>query len=245
MVAPGGDRVAAIYVRAICPESPYWVRAQYRKRRIAKALSAGRALNENDHAWYAKAGRVDIRQVVMPDVLPVVASFVACSSCCIFGTVVSWMPYYLSVEKYWSTQEYSAFYVCWGILGFLGLCLAGWLADRIGRRVGFIAMLIEGAVFMVAMAAGVRVLCPTRRQGGAQSDHRVRSSRGAVYRLRVLAYTHISHGWGRRVGLQLTDLMGYLRRRPGCGAALAGNGGRGLGGISFSRMVFSGASLGA
>jgi MFS family permease len=160
MVAPGGDRVAAIYVRAICPESPYWVRAQYRKRRIAKALSAGRALNENDHAWYAKAGRVDIRQVVMPDVLPVVASFVACSSCCIFGTVVSWMPYYLSVEKYWSTQEYSAFYVCWGILGFLGLCLAGWLADRIGRRVGFIAMLIEGAVFMVAMAAGVRVLCP-------------------------------------------------------------------------------------
>jgi len=58
------------------------------------------------------------------------------------------MPYYLSTEKHWSTQEYSAFYVCWGIVGFFGLWLAGWLADRIGRRIAFVAMLIEGAVFM-------------------------------------------------------------------------------------------------
>jgi MFS family permease len=35
--------------------------------------------------------------------------------------------------------------VCWGIVGFFGLRLAGWLADRIGRRVGF-AMLIQGAI---------------------------------------------------------------------------------------------------
>jgi MFS family permease len=246
MVVPGGDRVAAIYVRAICPESPYWVRAQDRKRRIAKALSAGRALNENDHAWYAKAGRVDIRQVVMPDVLPVVASFVGCSSCCIFGTVGSWMPYYLSVEKHWSTQEYSAFY---GVLGHprLPRPVSGRLArgqDRSARwfhRDADRGRRFHGRHGGRSPGVGAR----TRRQGGAQSDHRVRSSRGAVYRLRVLAYTHISHGWGRRVGLQLTDLMGYLRRRPGCGAALAGNGGRGLGGTSFSRMVFSGASLGA
>ena len=63
-----------------------------------------------------------IRQVFMPDVLPatLVALFVACSSC--------WMPYYLSTEKHWSTQEYSAFYMCWGIVGFFGLWLAGWLA---------------------------------------------------------------------------------------------------------------------
>jgi sugar phosphate permease len=83
----------------------------------------------------------------MPDVLPatLVALFVACSSCCILGAVGSWMPYHLSTEKHWSTQEYSAFYVCWGIVGFFGLWLAGWLADRIGRRVGFIAMLIQGA----------------------------------------------------------------------------------------------------
>ena len=38
-----------------------------------------------------------IKQMFMPDVLPatLVALFVACSSCCIFGTVGSWMPYYL------------------------------------------------------------------------------------------------------------------------------------------------------
>jgi MFS family permease len=150
VMVPGVIALLAIYVRATCPESPYWVRAQDRKRRIAEALSGGGALNEDDQAWYAKVGRVSIRQVFMRDVLPatLVALFVACSSCCIFGTVGSWMPYYLSVEKHWSTQEYSAFYVCWGIVGFFGLCLAGWLADRIGRRVGFIAMLIEGAIFI-------------------------------------------------------------------------------------------------
>ncbi len=150
VMVPGVIALLAIYVRATCPESPYWVRAQDRKRRIAEALSAGGALNEDDQAWYAKVDRVSIRQMFMRDVLPatLVALFVACSSCCIFGTVGSWMPYYLSVEKHWSTREYSAFYVCWGIVGFFGLCLAGWLADRIGRRVGFIAMLIEGAIFI-------------------------------------------------------------------------------------------------
>jgi MFS family permease len=150
VMVPGMIALLAIYVRATCPESPYWVRARDRKRRIAKALSAGGALSDDDQGWYAKAGRVSIKQMFMPDVLPatLVALFVACSSCCIFGTVGSWMPYYLSVEKHWSTQEYSAFYVSWGIVGFFGLCLAGWLADGIGRRVGFIAMLVEGAIFI-------------------------------------------------------------------------------------------------
>ncbi len=150
VMVPGMIALLAIYVRATCPESPYWVRARDRKRQIAKALSAGGALSDDDQGWYAKAGRVSIKQMFMPDVLPatLVALFVACSSCCIFGTVGSWMPYYLSVEKHWSTQEYSAFYVSWGIVGFFGLCLAGWLADGIGRRVGFIAMLVEGAIFI-------------------------------------------------------------------------------------------------
>jgi len=58
------------------------------------------------------------------------------------------MPLYLSSEKHWSTAEYSTFYVFWGLVGFFGLCAAGWLADKIGRRVGFIALLSWGAVFM-------------------------------------------------------------------------------------------------
>jgi MFS family permease len=150
VMVPALIALLAIYIRATCPESPYWVRAQDRKRRIAESLAAGRAVSKDDQAWYTKAGRVGIRQVFMPDVLPatLVALFVACSSCCIFGTVGGWMPYYLSTEKHWSTEEYSAFYVCWGLVGFFGLWLAGWLADKIGRRVGFIAMLVEGAVFI-------------------------------------------------------------------------------------------------
>jgi MFS family permease len=150
VMLPAVIALLAIYIRATCPESPYWVRAQDRKRRIAETRSAGRAINEDDRQWYAKAGAVGIRQVFMPDVLPatLVALFVACSSCCIFGTVGAWMPYYLSTEKHWSTQEYSAFYVWWGIVGFFGLWLAGWLADRAGRRIAFITMLITGAIFM-------------------------------------------------------------------------------------------------
>ena len=150
VMVPGVIASLAIYVRATCPESPYWVRAPDRKRRIAETLAVGGATDAGDRAWFDKAGSVGIRQVFLPDVLPatLVALFVACSSCWISGTVGGWMPYYLSTEKHWSTQEYSAFYVCWGIVGFFGLWVAGWIADKIGRRVGFIVMLIEGVVFM-------------------------------------------------------------------------------------------------
>jgi MFS family permease len=58
------------------------------------------------------------------------------------------MPYYLNAEKHWPTWEYSAFYVGWGISGFFGLVVAGWLADKVGRRWGFIAMLVEGSIFI-------------------------------------------------------------------------------------------------
>ena len=70
VMLPAVIALLAIYFRATCPESPYWVRAQDRKRRIAETRSAGRAINEDDRQWYAKAGAVGIRQVFMPDVLP-------------------------------------------------------------------------------------------------------------------------------------------------------------------------------
>jgi hypothetical protein len=103
----------AIYVRATCPESLYWVRAQDRKRRIADTLVAGGTLSAEDRAWYTKADKVGIRQVFMPDLLPatLVATFVTCCSCCIYGTVGAWMPLHLSTENHWSTAEYSTFYV--------------------------------------------------------------------------------------------------------------------------------------
>ena len=152
VMVPGVIALLAIYVRATCPESPYWVRTQDRKTRVRGALGSGESVSERDRAWFLKADRVGIRQVFMPDTLPstFVALFVACCSTCIFGTVGAWMPLYLSTEKGWSTAEYSAFYVFWGIVGFFGLWLAGWLADRVGRRIAFIALLLEGAVFLTA-----------------------------------------------------------------------------------------------
>jgi MFS family permease len=152
VMVPGVIALIAIYVRATCPESPYWVRAQDRKTRVRTALAKGEPVTETDRAWFFKADKVGIRQVFMPDVLPAlgVALFVACCSCCIYGTVGAWMPLYLATEKHWSTAEYSTFYIFWGLVGFLGLWTAGWLADRVGRRAGFIVTLLQGAVFMTA-----------------------------------------------------------------------------------------------
>ena len=152
VMVPGVIALLAIYVRATCPESPYWVRAQDRKARVRVALQHGMPVSAEDRAWFLKADKVGLSQLFLPDTLPstLVALFVACCSTCIFGTVGGWMPYYLATEKHWSTEEYSWFYVCWGIAGFFGLCLAGWLADRVGRRVGFIVTLLEGAVFLTA-----------------------------------------------------------------------------------------------
>jgi MFS family permease len=152
VIVPGVIALLAIYVRATCPESPYWVRAQDRRTRLRAALRQGEPVSEEDRAWFLKADRVGIRQVFMRDTLPstFVALFVACCSTCIFGTVGAWMPLYLATEKGWSTAEYSAFYVSWGIVGFFGLWTAGWLADRVGRRAGFIVTLLEGAVFLIA-----------------------------------------------------------------------------------------------
>jgi len=150
VMVPGVIALLAIYVRARCPESPYWVRAQDRKQRIKDTLERGGKLSADDEAWYTKAGSIGVRQVFMPDILPatLVALFIATCSCAIFGSVGGWMPLYLATEKHWSTAEYSMFYVFWGISGFFGLCVAGWLADKIGRRLAFVVTLIEGAIFM-------------------------------------------------------------------------------------------------
>ena len=112
-------------------------------------------LSAEDDSWYHKASMgwrqaFGIVPVFRADILPatLVALFIACCSTSIFGTVGGWMPYYLNVEKHWETWEYSAFYIGWGISGFFGLCVAGWLADKVGRRVGFIVTLLEGALFI-------------------------------------------------------------------------------------------------
>jgi MFS family permease len=147
---PAVVALLAVYVRARCPESPYWVRTQDRKQRIRAARAAGEPLSEADRAWMQKADKVPIRQLFLPDMRgnTAVATFVACGSTIIYGTVGGWMPLYLAQERHWSTAEYGTFYIFWGLVGFLGLLASGWISDRFGRRPAFYVMLIQGAVFI-------------------------------------------------------------------------------------------------
>ena len=70
-MVPGVIALLAIYVRATCPESPYWVRAQDRRTRLRAALRQAEPVSEEDRAWFFKADKVGIRQVFMRDTLPV------------------------------------------------------------------------------------------------------------------------------------------------------------------------------
>ena len=149
-VIPSLVALIAIYIRAKCPESPYWVRTQDRKRRIREAQEAGRAIGTEDRAWLDKARKIPLRQLFMPDMWrnTAAATFVACCSTIIYGTVGSWMPLYLAKERGWSTATYGTFYIFWGLVGFLGLLAAGIISDRFGRKPAFYVMLAEGAIFL-------------------------------------------------------------------------------------------------
>ena len=150
-IVPAVIALLAIYVRARCPESPYWVRLQDRKRRIADARAAGQPLEPVDQEWTDKAlGKVPLAQLFAADMWrnTVIATFIACCSTIIYGTVAGWMPIYLAQERHWAPASYGTFYVWWGLVGVLGLIASGWIADRIGRRVAFLVMLTEGMIFL-------------------------------------------------------------------------------------------------
>jgi MFS family permease len=147
---PAVVALIGVYVRAKCPESPYWVRLQDRKRRISEAQASGQLLSAADRDWANKARTTQIKQLFLPDMRKstAIATFIACCSTTIYGTVGGWMPLYLSQERHWATATYGKFYIAWGLVGFLGLLASGWIADKFGRRPAFYVMLAQGAVFM-------------------------------------------------------------------------------------------------
>jgi MFS transporter, putative metabolite:H+ symporter len=140
----------AVYVRLMCPESPYWVRTQDRRRRIQERVATDLTLTADDQAWIAKADKPGWRQLFLPDLLgnTVMATFVASMALVSYSTVGLWMPLFLAQQHHWSTAEYGSFYICWALFATTGFWVGGWMIDVFGRRLGFATLLIEAAIFM-------------------------------------------------------------------------------------------------
>ncbi len=140
----------AIYVRLMCPESPYWVRTQDRKRNIAERLAAGLSLSINDREWIDKTRKPGWRQLFLPDLLPntVMATLVASMALVSYSTVGLWMPLFLSQQHHWTTAQYGSFYIAWALFATTGFWAGGWMIDHLGRRLGFAVLLLEAALFM-------------------------------------------------------------------------------------------------
>jgi MFS transporter, putative metabolite:H+ symporter len=149
-VVPTVIAVLAIYVRLLCPESPYWVRTQDRKHRIRESISANQPLSDADRDWIGKTQRPGWRQLFLPDLLPntVMATFVASMALVSYSTVGLWMPLFLAQQHHWTTAQYGTFYISWALFATTGFWAGGWMIDRFGRRLGFAILLLEAAVFM-------------------------------------------------------------------------------------------------
>jgi len=149
-ILPAVVALLAVYVRLLCPESPYWVRTMDRKQRIKAARTAGQPVSEDDQRWFDKADKVGVSQIFLPDIRrnTILATFVATTNVIAFSTVGLWMPLFLKEAHGWSAAEYGSFYVAWGLIGVVGIAGAGWIIDRFGRRLGFVLMLAQGALFL-------------------------------------------------------------------------------------------------
>jgi MFS family permease len=149
-IPPAVIALVAVYVRFMCPESPYWVRMQDRKNRIRARVARGHALTTDDATWIGKADKSGLRQLFMPDLIrnTLLSTFVASSSVVAFSTVGLWMPLFMQQQHGWSPADYGKFYIWWGLVGVTGICFAGWIIDKLGRRLGFALMLMEATVFM-------------------------------------------------------------------------------------------------
>ncbi len=153
-VVPAAFAVIAIYVRFLCPETPYWVRTKDRKSRIEQALTHGEPVNDMDRAWNTKADKVSISQLFLPDIRrnTMAAMFVATMSSLLYNVVLSWLSLLLVQDKGWTLAEVGLFLIPYGLSGVIGYIAAGWLIERFGRRLGLTIVMMWGGIFMTLFA---------------------------------------------------------------------------------------------
>jgi len=153
-VVPGAFAVIAIYVRFLCPETPYWVRTKDRKTRIEQALASGAPVTDVDQTWNTKADKVSISQLFLPDIRrnTISAMFVATMSSLLYNVVLSWLSLLLVQDKGWTLGEVGVFLIPYGLSGVIGYIAAGWLIERFGRRLGITIVMAWGGVFMTLFA---------------------------------------------------------------------------------------------
>ena len=104
-VIPPVVALIAVYVRAKCPESPL-LGSHAGPQAAHQGNPRGRRpdLIAKIRNGSTKSAKIPLRQLFMPDMWrnTAAATFVACCSTIIYGTVGGWMPLYLAKERGWS-----------------------------------------------------------------------------------------------------------------------------------------------
>src|SRR5471032_2332798 len=156
--------VMAIAMRRHVKESPAWQASDARRRaRVAasraaaelagRAASGGNAVS-GDHLGDAAAAvpvKAGLRKIFADPVQRKMFLLWAISSSALqfgyFG-VNNWMPTYLEKELHISFASMTGYMVCNYLAMIVGKVIAGWLADRLGRRLVFSAGAIGTALFL-------------------------------------------------------------------------------------------------
>ncbi|KAG8148443.1 MFS transporter [Burkholderia catarinensis] len=135
--------VLAVLMRRAVPEPAAWLAA-----RAAHATHGGNAAAPRDATWRTLfAQRADRRMFALWSLTAGLLQFG-------YYGVNNWLPTYLEKELNLKFSAMTGFMVGTYVAMILGKIVAGWLADRFGRRIVFCAGALGAAAFLPAIVLG-------------------------------------------------------------------------------------------